>query len=501
MDDAEPVRMDQRQHHRDDQLDRPTGRHRFTHQASQGPAFEVLEDHIGLALHLVDLVNDDDVLVAATSGRPGLDQEPLGEPRRAVGEKLDRHPSRQPGVARQVHGSHATAPDLTEQLVLAESSPRRRRRCNLGRERCCICSSAFPGAASAPHGGDGTSPLAPWRDILATVFVAGSGARMVAISGVILGLLVASPAHSDELPSPWAKDVSQADQSQAKALFEAGNQLLEQNLFGPALELYRNAIERWDHPGIRYNAAVALINLERPIEAFENLEAALRYGESALDRDIYQQARSYERLLRGQIVRFQVECAQPDVQVALDGRDFMRCPGNHAILALPGEHQLVASRTGFVTRTLPLILTGGETRHITIQLMTLEQATFERRRWSWWKPWVVVGGGAALGAIGLGLELQARATFQSYDNAVAVLCPDRPCDELPGVVTDAYDRGRLQNRVGVGFLVAGGAALAGGLVWAALNRPVTEHLGYDHSPAIAPAVGPNQVGVTLGGRF
>jgi hypothetical protein len=63
---------------------------------------------------------------------------------------------------------------------------------------------------------------------------------------------------------PWAKGVSQDQQRAAIALFEAGNGLLKESIFLKAVENYRKALALWDHPGIHYNLALALLNSTSP---------------------------------------------------------------------------------------------------------------------------------------------------------------------------------------------------------------------------------------------
>jgi tetratricopeptide (TPR) repeat protein len=337
------------------------------------------------------------------------------------------------------------------------------------------------------------------RGNLGPVLARGTASRGIGRLVLAAVLLFATAATAEELAPerPWARGVSPSVQARAKALFEAGNKLLDENLFAPALDLYRQALEHWDHPAIRYNVAVTLINLERPIDAYRNLEAALRYGDAALEPELALQARSYEKLLEGQIVRLNVACEQAEVAILLDGGDFLACPGEREVLLVPGEHRLVASRPGHVTRTVALVLTGGEARRVPIELMTVEQATVEHRRWATWKPWAVVAGGLAVGSVGLGFELRARATYQSYDNAIAVLCATRPCadEQLPEVVTAAHARASRQHRIGVGLMAAGLAVAGAGAVLAILNRSRRERIGYDERPALVPVITSDMVGV------
>ena len=84
--------------------------------------------------------------------------------------------------------------------------------------------------------------------------------------------------------SPWAAGVAPENQRQALELYSRGNKLFEQSKHLEALEQYRKAIEFWDHPAIRYNMAVCLINIDKYLEAFGNLEKAMAHGEEPLGK-------------------------------------------------------------------------------------------------------------------------------------------------------------------------------------------------------------------------
>jgi hypothetical protein len=84
-------------------------------------ALEVLEHHEGLALVLVDLVDDHDVLVVELCGRARLGQEAPRERARGAVEELDRDLPPEPGVAREDHLPHPAAPELADDVVLEDA--------------------------------------------------------------------------------------------------------------------------------------------------------------------------------------------------------------------------------------------------------------------------------------------------------------------------------------------------------------------------------------------
>jgi tetratricopeptide (TPR) repeat protein len=325
-------------------------------------------------------------------------------------------------------------------------------------------------------------------------------ARAAALVCVLVCAPAAARADDPAAVPPWAAGVSQPDKDKAAELLAEGNVLLDQGLHAQAIEVYRRAIALYDHPAIRYNIAVALISLQQPLEAYAELERALAYDGAALEADVLPQARSYQRLLESQIVHVAIDCVETGARVSLDAKDLGPCPMARTELVLAGPHQLVAEKAGYLTRRIDLTAAGGQQRTAHIDLMTIDEATVTRRRWTLWKPWAVTGAGMAVGLVGLGVELQSRATLASYDDAVQVLCPEAPCATLPPRVTDAYDRGKLENRIAISLFVTGGAVAVTGAVLAYVNRGVTERRGYD-SLELRPAVAPDHAGVVLGGRF
>jgi len=155
------------------------------------------------------------------------------------------------------------------------------------------------------------------------------------------------------------------------------------------------------------------------------------------------------------------------------------CPGDARRLLRPGRHRLVASKPGSLTRSIDLALSGGDAPTEHIDLMTLDEATVTHHRWAHWKPWAVVAAGGAIAIAGLAVDLQAAATFRSYDKAIATLCPDKPCTTVPKIVSDAYAEGRTETHVGAGLLIGGGVVAAAGAVLLYLNRSIHERIGYE----------------------
>lgn len=155
---------------------------------------------------------------------------------------------------------------------------------------------------------------------------------------------------------PWAKGVPQAEQAIALQLFEAGNREFVQARHPQALVKYREAIEHWDHPAIRFNIAVCLFNLGRLVEARNNLERGMAYGPAALDDGMYARGEMLRARLDARLARLTLDCPEPGEQVMIDGELVFTGPGTIEIFVLPGEHNIVATKPGFLPATRKVVL-------------------------------------------------------------------------------------------------------------------------------------------------
>jgi tetratricopeptide (TPR) repeat protein len=121
--------------------------------------------------------------------------------------------------------------------------------------------------------------------------------------------LPAKHAHgqlSPALTRPWAAGVSDSEQAIARELYVAGNREFAELRFAQALAKYKEAIQHWDHPAIRYNMAVCLINLDQLVEARDNLERSLAYGAAPLEGDTYGHGLTSRKLLDAQLAHLKI---------------------------------------------------------------------------------------------------------------------------------------------------------------------------------------------------
>jgi hypothetical protein len=333
---------------------------------------------------------------------------------------------------------------------------------------------------------------------------------IVAFALFVVVVLAGASARADApAPTPvpstaaWAVGVSDAEQTTALAIYKEGNAEFEQARYQQALVKYREAITHWDHPAIRFNIVVCLVNLDDPRTAFDNLALALKYGEAALGHDVYVQALTYQKMLLGTLAKLEITSHEPQgATVTLDGKRLFTAPGDTTELVTPGDHQIVATKPGFITQTITLTLVPGKVTVRDVKLLDLKSATKYVRRWPVWQPWAVVSAGVAVALIGLPFQLQASTNYSRYNEEFATACPNgcggagQPA--IPPSLTSIKDSAHAQNIAAITMFSVGGATIATGLIGVFLNQP---RATIPHELQISPSAGPNGASLVVGGRW
>jgi hypothetical protein len=327
---------------------------------------------------------------------------------------------------------------------------------------------------------------------------------MVAMRGLALLVAVAvaaAPVRADA-PKPWAVGVSDAEQTRALEIYKQANAEFEEARYAQALAMYRDAIKHWDHPAIRFNMVVCLVNLDQPLEAFDDLQIALKYGAGPISAAVYEQGLTYQKLLLGQLAKVEVISKEPGAEVTFDGVKLFSAPGDVTKLVLPGNHQIVATKPGFLTTTKPLVLLGGKTVVADVELTRLAPTTIVRR-WSPWKPWVVFGAGAAIALTGGLLEWRSHDNFESYNASFSSACstgcggPKEPA--IPASLAALEHRARLETDFAVTMFAVGGVALAAGALGLYLNQPYATT--FEKNVIVTPFVSAREAAIGISGAF
>jgi hypothetical protein len=329
----------------------------------------------------------------------------------------------------------------------------------------------------------------------------------LAIAGA---LAAATPAHA-ETP-PWSVGVTDAQKAEAQTFLDAGNALFLDKKYAEALEKYKAAVGAWDHPAIRFNIVRCLIQLDKPVDAFDNLKLALKFGAAPLEEAVYAEALSYDKLLSNQIADLAVACSQPGVKITLDGQPLGTCPAKETRRVSPGQHQIVGTKQGFLTRTIEVVAIGGKQQSAMISLDPLEKAALIEHRWAQSVPWGVFIGGFAVAGFGGLVNVSAAQDMDRYDASVARNCPtvackvspsgpDDPGPFVPSADAELKGRAELKTAIGVSLMVVGGATIATGAVMLYMNRGRTVYP--ETIERMTPSISPMQGGATftLSGAF
>lgn len=324
-------------------------------------------------------------------------------------------------------------------------------------------------------------------------------ARLAVIAALLLAGSAAAQAKA-EPERPWARGVSAEKQKRALELFRDGNAALKESLFVKAAQIYRDALALWDHPAIHYNLGLALVNLDQPVETYEHLEAALKYGAAPLDSDKFEQAQRYKALIEKQVSRVDVRCDLDGAQVRFDGKPVFTAPGRWQGLVRAGPHTVVATKDGYLPSEQSETLVGGDARVFDVTLMRAEDLTEYRRLWPNWIPWTVVAGGAVLVGSSVGLHLSAKGAYSAYDQGIqgcldAVTGGCIPSAEL----AQKKQTGDSLQAVAITGYALGGAALVTGavLVWMNRLQPYQKSVEVGPTVTLIPSLGPAGAGATL----
>jgi hypothetical protein len=296
----------------------------------------------------------------------------------------------------------------------------------------------------------------------------------------ILFLVLLFSTHAFSVPrtqplsqeNPWDAGITPEARDQANALFKEGNQLLKDSVFVEAAAKYRQAIKIWDHPAIRYNLAKALFSLDQPVEIYQNILAAIKYGPESLAEDSYRHALEMKADLEKQIAKIEVSCAIEGAQVEMDGQPLFESPGKHSGWVKAGNHVFLAKKEGYVAHQISTSFIAGKETVFSIGLKTTEEMTEYNRRWSPKMPYIVMGAGTAVALTGGVLHLIGRSNVNSYNDYMTNQCGDNRCSpEEKQEYVDKSNRGEKLQKTAVATYIVGGAAVATGAVLWYLNRP------------------------------
>jgi hypothetical protein len=344
--------------------------------------------------------------------------------------------------------------------------------------------------------------------------------RFISIAGVTALLIaLAAPAVAQQTPiedddmarapvnTANGGAAATAEEDRAIALFTEGNDFLRAGSDGSLLKAvarYKEALTHWDHPAIHYNLALALVNLDRPLELHASLVRALADGADPLGEDKFARAKDFMILVEKQLVKVEYTVKIPGAVLILDGEQVMVGPGTYKAMVRAGSHSLTAQAENYVPTRLNLKLVGGEPSRLELDLFTMKDLTGTRRKMHVSIPYLVIGAGALAAGVGGYLHNESRNGFASYDHAIASCAAtgdSRGCAAPSPDVTALKSSAESDQTLAVTMYAVGGAVIVAGTVLAILNRaetyhidPVSKQRSSDVGLSVTPIVGPDLAG-------
>jgi hypothetical protein len=342
------------------------------------------------------------------------------------------------------------------------------------------------------------------------------GASAALALGATLALALALAARP-AAAQPFAllpKLASSSFEARAAQLFEEAGKDRDAGLLGQAADKYRGALRLLEHPIIRYDLALVLIELKQPVEAVEQLEEVIRSGAAGLGgrtTELEHARQKLRYLLERELVTVRVTCRRHGAKVWIDGKPLftVQRAGARADITRvrrvePGEHTFLAEMPGDEANVAFVRSIGPADTAVAVEL---EERWKRHRRWPavTWQPWAVLVGGAATGLAGFALDHAADVSYERYEQRVAACALDRQQCE-PTDFAHLRAQGDTQRALSFAAYGVSAAALVTGGVLAYLNRSVAHRVkqplaAQARAIQIMPLAGPGLGGATVMGRF
>ena len=296
---------------------------------------------------------------------------------------------------------------------------------------------------------------------------------------VLAALLAPASARADE--PPWDVGVSAAARDEARRLRDESYPLLAADRFDDAIAKLQAALALYPHPKLHLALGLTYMRLSRWLEAEPALQKALATGEAGLDKELTRTQAALAEVAAhlGTVV---VTGKQPRAELSVDGKRVLVAPGTVSIRVLPGRHVVIATRGTLSSEPVALDVRPGDTLDAAPLLYVTETAW----RWSRWKPWAVIGTGAAVAIAGVPMLVHSRSEYDRYQAQFNIQCR-AGCPSEPAGLVAIKDNAQTWRYTAIGAFVGGGVLAGLGLAWLALNHPVdTRRVAPDVTTTIVP---------------
>ena len=198
------------------------------------------------------------------------------------------------------------------------------------------------------------------------------------------------------LVSLGSGSAAQADpiKDKAQELLSEGNRLVREGDFGTALVKYRTAYELYPSPKLLINIGTALRHTGRNADAAATYERYLADpGADPARRDeLTKLLQELDRL----VGRLEVEAAEPDVRISVDGQPIALVDRHGSVRVDPGRHTVVGEKAGRDPSVRHVSLDAGDNEKVMVVLAAPGEASEPVSTWR-----IVGFGMAGIGGAGL----------------------------------------------------------------------------------------------------
>jgi hypothetical protein len=241
---------------------------------------------------------------------------------------------------------------------------------------------------------------------------------LAACAGTVRRLLVLAIGVAAIVSTPLAAHAQAEDQAVARALFNAGRELLKEQRYADACPKFEAARKLYESAGIVLNLGDCYEHLGRTASAWTEFGEALAIAQRTGRSTEAAEAAKRQAAIEPMLARLVVRVAHPTVglQVSRDGAELPTAAWGAAIPVDPGAHDVRAAATGrepwSATVTVPpagqvsidvpelgLLPAGAPSRADTTE-SSAPEATPESTARSSTLDWVLIGGGAVVGLAG-----------------------------------------------------------------------------------------------------
>jgi hypothetical protein len=178
-------------------------------------------------------------------------------------------------------------------------------------------------------------------------------------------IIVVSVAFAWTVPRAHAQEETPTEEvdptAEARALFERGIALTNEERWGEALEYFRRSRAQVDRPSTAFNMAVALLHLGRPTEGLSTLDEYLRASEDD-PREVArrEEARELLELALRSIAKLTLTIDPPSALVRIDGVLHGGEGATRELQIDPGTHSVSVGADGYTSSTFELSALDGE---------------------------------------------------------------------------------------------------------------------------------------------